>query len=74
MKSIRRRHAPAALSAESARRLVDRRGLDRGDLVLAEALADDIKSAGQRGIAERPVRSRGETASGWWRSGISPDW
>jgi hypothetical protein len=27
--------------------LVDRRGLDRGDLVLAQALADDVKPAGQ---------------------------
>ena len=35
--------------------LVDGRGLDGGDLVLAEALADDIEPAGQRCIAEGPV-------------------
>ena len=35
--------------------LVDGGGLDGGDLVLAEALADDIKAAGQGGIAEGPV-------------------
>jgi hypothetical protein len=38
-----------------ARVLIDGRGLDRGDLVLAEALADDIKPAGQRGIAKGPL-------------------
>jgi hypothetical protein len=35
--------------------LVDCRGLDRGDLVLAQALADDIEAAGKRGVAECPV-------------------
>jgi hypothetical protein len=32
--------------------LIDRGSLDRGDLVLAKALADDIKATGERGIAE----------------------
>ena len=40
-------------------RLVDRGGLDRGDLMLAEDLADDIKAVGERGVTEAPVRSRG---------------
>jgi len=37
-------------------------GLDRGDLVLAEALADNIKSTCERGIAEgsAPSRENGE--------------
>jgi hypothetical protein len=32
--------------------LIDRRGLDRGDLVLAERLAHNIETARQRSIAE----------------------
>ena len=40
--------------------LVDRGGLDGGDLVLAEALAYDIEPAGQRGVAEGPVALPGE--------------
>ena len=39
--------------------LVDGRGLDGRDLVLAEALADNIKAARQRGIAEGPVALAG---------------
>jgi hypothetical protein len=35
--------------------LVDGRSLDRGDLMLAQALADDIKSAGERSIVEGQV-------------------
>jgi hypothetical protein len=35
--------------------LVDGRGLDRGNLVLAEAFTDDVKPAGQRRVAEGPV-------------------
>ena len=36
-------------------RLVDRRGLLRGDLVLTQALPDDVEATGQRCIAEGPV-------------------
>jgi hypothetical protein len=35
--------------------LVDGGGLHRGDLVLAKTFANDIKPAGERGIAEGPV-------------------
>ena len=35
---------------------VNRCSLDRGDLLLAEALAHDIKSARQRSISKRPIR------------------
>ena len=40
--------------------LVDRRGLDGRDLLLAQALAHNIKPAGERGIAEGPVALSGE--------------
>jgi hypothetical protein len=35
--------------------LVDRRGLHRRDLVLAQRLADDVEPAGERSITEGPV-------------------
>ena len=34
---------------------VDRRGLQRGDLVLPKAFADDVQAAGQRGVTETAV-------------------
>src|ERR1035437_7039772 len=40
--------------------LIDGRGLHRGDLVLAKALAHDIKAAGQGGIAEGPIGLAGD--------------
>ena len=36
--------------------LIDRRGLDSCDLMLAQGLAHDLKAAGERGIAEQPLR------------------
>jgi hypothetical protein len=41
-------------------RLVDRGGLDRGDLMLAEDLADNIKATGERGVTEAPACLSGE--------------
>ena len=35
--------------------LIDGRGLDGGDLVLAKTLADNVQPAGQRSIAEGPI-------------------
>jgi hypothetical protein len=43
--------------------LVDRGGLDGGDLLLAQALADDVEPAGQGGIAESAVPLAGELGS-----------
>ena len=40
--------------------LVDRGGLDGGDLLLAQALADNIEAAGQGSIAEGSVPLAGE--------------
>ena len=40
--------------------LIDRRGLDGGDLMPAKALADNVQPARQRGIAEGAVRPRGK--------------
>jgi hypothetical protein len=40
--------------------MVDRRRLDRGDLMLPEVFAHDIKPACQRGIAEGPLALAGE--------------
>ena len=54
--------------------LVDRGGLDGGDLLLAQALADNIEAAGQGSIAEGSVPLAGELGTGWWRSELSPDW
>ena len=52
--------------------LVDRGGLDDGDLVLAKAFAHDVEPARQRGIAEGAGRLRGGTANGGWQSGTFP--
>ncbi len=54
--------------------LVDRGGLDGGDLVLAEALAHDVEPAGERGIAKRPLalareRRADDGAQGFLRVG-----
>src|SRR5262249_17263891 len=38
-----------------ARGLVECRGLDGGDLVLSECLADDLEAAGERSVAEGPI-------------------
>jgi hypothetical protein len=35
--------------------LIDRRGLDDGDLMLAERLADDFETAGERRITKSPM-------------------
>jgi hypothetical protein len=40
--------------------LIDCRRLDGGNLVLAKALADDIKPAREGGISERAVRLAGK--------------
>ena len=40
---------------DDAGRLIDRRGLHRCDLMLAERLAHDIEAVGERGIAEAPL-------------------
>ena len=45
--------------------LIDRGGLHRGNLMLAEALADDIKAAGERSVVEGPV----SLAEGWRADG-----
>jgi hypothetical protein len=47
---------------DDARGLIDRRGLDGRDLVLAERLAHDIETACERGVAEQPLRSIGRFA------------
>ena len=39
--------------------LIDRRGLDRGNLMLAQGLAHDVEAARQRRIAERPFGGSG---------------
>src|SRR5690348_13560990 len=39
---------------DNARRLVDRGGLHRGDLMLAQSLTHDLEPARQRRIAEQP--------------------
>ena len=49
--------------ADLSCRLVDHRGLDRGDLVLAQAFADNIEAVGERGIAEGLIRLPGK-----WRA------
>jgi hypothetical protein len=36
--------------------LIDRRGLDRRDLMLAQGLAHDLEAACARGVAEQPLR------------------
>ena len=40
--------------------MVDGGGLDRGYLMLAKGLADDIKPAGERGLAEGPIPLHGK--------------
>jgi hypothetical protein len=45
--------------------LVDGGGLDRGNLVLAKAVADNIEAIGKRRIAEDPVDFSGKNGSGW---------
>jgi hypothetical protein len=55
--------------------LVDRGGLHGGDLVLAQALADNVEPTGQRRRAEGSVTlAGGGTTGGWWPSAIFRDW
>jgi hypothetical protein len=42
---------------DDTRGLIDRCGLDRGDFMLAKGLLHNIEAAGQRGIAEQPLRT-----------------
>ena len=53
--------------------LVDRGRLDRRDLVPAEAFADDVEPARERGIAKGRCRLPAGRASEWSRSATSPD-
>ena len=54
--------------------LVDRGGLDGGDLVLAEALAHDVEPAGERSIAKRPLPLPRERRADHGAEGFLRDW
>src|SRR5262249_54331770 len=52
---------------------VDCGGLDCRDLMPAKALADNVKTARQRGVAEGPVYHGGKVI-GWSQQATSLDW
>ena len=58
---------------DDARGLIDRGGLHRRDLMLAQGLAHDVEAARQRRIAEGLLGLAAAIASGWSRSATSPD-